>query len=71
MRAVGLIFDHGPVTATVIVSYFVILFLVFWTDQLSDVPKDQEGLSLQVAYTDLHHVRPVISPIFPGCSNNS
>jgi hypothetical protein len=43
----------------------------FLCGRLSDVPKDQEGLSLQVAYMDLHYVRPVISQIAPGRSNNS
>lgn len=57
MRLGGLSFDKGPVTSVVLVAYVLILFLVFWTDVLPNVPKDQEGLNLQDAYADLHHVR--------------
>ncbi len=56
MRLGVLSFDKGPVTAITVFTYFFILFLVFWTDVLPDVPKDQEGLNLQDAYNDLHHV---------------
>ncbi|EKM76026.1 hypothetical protein AGABI1DRAFT_122907 [Agaricus bisporus var. burnettii JB137-S8] len=56
MRSVGPAFDVGSVTLTVLVSYVLVLFLVFWTDKLPDVPKNQEGLSLRNAYTDLHHI---------------
>lgn len=63
MRSVGPAFDVGSVTLTVLVSYVLVLFLVFWTDKLPDVPKNQEGLSLRNAYTDLHHVRPSLTGV--------
>lgn len=58
MRLGVLSFDKGPVTAVTLFTYFFILFLVFWTDVLPGVPKDQKGLSLQNAYADLHQVCP-------------
>lgn len=56
MRLGALSFSGATVSPVVLVTYILILFLVFWTDVLPDVPKDQKGLSLQDAYLDLHHV---------------
>ncbi|KAJ3571738.1 hypothetical protein NP233_g3556 [Leucocoprinus birnbaumii] len=49
-------FSSGSVSSAVLVSYIVILFLVFWENVLPDAPKDQQGLSLESAYNDLHHI---------------
>lgn len=47
-------------TSVVLFTYILALFLVFWEDVLPDVPKDQQGLSLEDAYLDLHHVSVLI-----------
>ncbi|KXN85136.1 hypothetical protein AN958_11676 [Leucoagaricus sp. SymC.cos] len=49
-------FSSGTVSAVVLFTYLLCLFLVFWNDVLPDVPTDQQGLSLQDAYLDLHYV---------------
>ncbi|KXN87577.1 hypothetical protein AN958_08458 [Leucoagaricus sp. SymC.cos] len=55
-------FSSGTVSAVVLFTYLLCLFLVFLNDVLPDVPMDQQGLSLQDAYLDLRYVSARLLP---------
>ena len=52
-----LAFRTLPTTAVLVVIYAAIFTAVLVTDELPEVPRDQGGLDLDQAYTDLQRVR--------------
>ncbi|KAJ6581062.1 hypothetical protein B0H19DRAFT_1017641 [Mycena capillaripes] len=60
-----LAFRTFPTTVLVIFVYVVLFGAVLLGDRVPEVPKDQNGLNLAQAYTDLHHIaerpHPVLS----------
>jgi len=51
-----------PTTVLVLLTYVTIFTLVIVTDWLPEPPKNQHGLDLKQAYTDLRHVSACFSP---------
>jgi hypothetical protein len=50
-------FRTVPTTVLVILIYAAVFSSVLVTNELPGVPKDQGGLNIHQAYTDLHQVR--------------